>query len=254
MIHTVKFKNNYFKIHEFGANVISCNIKKTELLFLSKKAKLDGSIPIRGGIPIIFPIFGKSRNNLPKHGFARNVKWVKVRNWENENNSGIIMVLDNMNKKYWINECKLIYKVTLNEVSLTCNLEVKNLKENITFDILFHNYFNVTDISNYNCNDFNNKKYYNQLTDKNEVSKKIVINKEIDRIFSKLDKINFYNGDNQFELISNNTNVVLWNPWIEKSKRLSDFQNEEYNKMICIEPGIFKVTNHLVFCQKIFKK
>ena len=252
MIHKIKFKNNYFKIHEFGANIISCNIDNSELLFLSKKAKLDESIPIRGGIPIIFPIFGKSRDDLPKHGFARNVKWQKEKKWENESNSGIIMVLDNMDKKYWKNKCKLIYQVILDEFSLTCNLEVKNLDKNINYDMLFHNYFNVTDISDYKCTNFNNKKYFNQLTSKNNISDEIIINNEVDRIFDNLDEIQFYNGNNKLKLESNNSNVVLWNPWIDKSKRLKDFCNDEYKKMICIEPGIFNTTNRILI-QKITK-
>lgn len=34
--------------------------------------------------------------------------------------------------------------------------------------------------------------------------------------------------------------VVVWNPWIEKSKRMSNFGNEEFKNMICIEPGIIR--------------
>ena len=31
--------------------------------------------------------------------------------------------------------------------------------------------------------------------------------------------------------------VVLWNPWKEKAQQMSDFGDEEYKNMICIEPG-----------------
>lgn len=31
--------------------------------------------------------------------------------------------------------------------------------------------------------------------------------------------------------------VVLWNPWVDKSIQLSDFGDEEFCYMVCIEPA-----------------
>lgn len=42
------------KIHLHGATVISWCRDGKEMLFLSSKALLDGSKPIRGGIPLVF--------------------------------------------------------------------------------------------------------------------------------------------------------------------------------------------------------
>ena len=50
-----------------------------ERLFVSSKAALDGSKPVRGGIPIVFPIFGPPElpqfPNLKQHGYARSSTW-----------------------------------------------------------------------------------------------------------------------------------------------------------------------------------
>jgi glucose-6-phosphate 1-epimerase len=50
-----------------------------ENLFVSKKAIFDGSMPIRGGIPIVFPCFGPpvhpQHSKLSQHGFARSEQW-----------------------------------------------------------------------------------------------------------------------------------------------------------------------------------
>ena len=40
----------------FGAHVISWKSGGRENLFLSEKAHLDGSKPVRGGIPLVFPV------------------------------------------------------------------------------------------------------------------------------------------------------------------------------------------------------
>jgi len=31
--------------------------------------------------------------------------------------------------------------------------------------------------------------------------------------------------------------VVFWNPWVEKAKAMSDFNDEGYKNMVCVEPG-----------------
>jgi glucose-6-phosphate 1-epimerase len=76
------------RIHEHGATVLSyVDAKGRDLLFVSNKAILDGSKAIRGGIPLVFPIFGPpptkansdgKQSTMPQHGFARNNKWTLV--------------------------------------------------------------------------------------------------------------------------------------------------------------------------------
>lgn len=50
----LKNETDTVKIHLHGATVISWTHCGKELLFLSSKALLDGSKPIRGGIPLVF--------------------------------------------------------------------------------------------------------------------------------------------------------------------------------------------------------
>ena len=49
-----------------------------------------------------------------------------------------------------------------------------------------------------------------------------------------------YNDDDLFNsclLINLSLNLVVWNPWVEKAKAMSDFGDDEYNTMICVEAG-----------------
>lgn len=63
----------------YGATVISWKYEDKELLFVSSMAKLDGSKPVRGGIPVVFPCFGAPTHpdhlRLAQHGFARSKIW-----------------------------------------------------------------------------------------------------------------------------------------------------------------------------------
>ncbi|EEB87460.1 hypothetical protein MPER_15182, partial [Moniliophthora perniciosa FA553] len=69
----------------YGATVISWKSgdkrrpDPSERLFVSAKAAVDGSKPVRGGIPVVFPCFGApthpDHKDLSQHGFARSETW-----------------------------------------------------------------------------------------------------------------------------------------------------------------------------------
>lgn len=62
------------RVSDFGAQALSWQVQGQERLFFSPHAVVDGSLPIRGGIPICFPQFNR-RGTLPKHGIARRTPW-----------------------------------------------------------------------------------------------------------------------------------------------------------------------------------
>ena len=62
-------------ISKLGAQVLSwITPDGRERLFLSDKAVFDGSVAIRGGIPVCWPQFA-GLGDLPKHGFVRTREW-----------------------------------------------------------------------------------------------------------------------------------------------------------------------------------
>lgn len=72
-------------VHLHGATVVSWvpSASVGERLFVSSAAALDGSAPVRGGIPLAFPRFAaglpsraaSAGTAMPFHGFARNADW-----------------------------------------------------------------------------------------------------------------------------------------------------------------------------------
>ena len=52
----------------YGATVISWKSNGKENLWLSKAAKLDGSKPVRGGVPVVFPVCIQTHIQIPGYG------------------------------------------------------------------------------------------------------------------------------------------------------------------------------------------
>lgn len=144
------------------------NPQPTERLFVSGKAALDGSKPVRGGIPVVFPAFGAPTHpdhaKLSQHGFARNNVWAFGANVM-DNEAGVSVKLSKSSaatkrtvltprysalapndaiKAQFDHPFELEYVVTLAEHQLTTGLHVKHTGLSTTapfeFQALFHNY------------------------------------------------------------------------------------------------------------------
>lgn len=147
----------------YGATVTSWTASPSgkEQLFLSTATKLDGSRPIRGGIPLVFPVFSAPppthvTKDLPQHGFARNNYWEFLGSTSSESagrraddtvklDFGLSSaMLDPATKKKWPYEFGLVYSVTLSRGILEIGMHVQNKgEEAFEFMCLFHTYLNV---------------------------------------------------------------------------------------------------------------
>jgi glucose-6-phosphate 1-epimerase len=148
----------------YGATIISWkDATGAEKLWLSEAAKLDGSKPVRGGIPLVFPVFGTAPDHaatakLPQHGFARNSRWEFLGKSTSESSGtkdgGDSSVkldfglsssnLDESAKNAWGYDFGLIYSVTLGREGLTTSMVVRNEGESAwDFQVLLHSYLRI---------------------------------------------------------------------------------------------------------------
>lgn len=244
-------------ILKYGATVISWKVDDIEQLWLSQAAKLDGSKPVRGGIPLVFPVFGKSENEgfetLPQHGFARNSTWeflgqtksnpptVQFALSPEQANPEIYSKWDSGN-----NDFTLILTITLNADNLTTNIEISNTdSKEWKFNWLFHTYLKINEIEDTLVNNLPGETCYDQLIAETYVEKAPAVdfNGELDRIYKNVTTDKILQVIELGKVIHNVKrvnlpDVVVWNPWIEKSAGMGDFQPKSgYQKMVCIEPG-----------------
>ncbi|KAF2882389.1 hypothetical protein ILUMI_23759 [Ignelater luminosus] len=167
------------------------------------------------------------------------------RNNDNDVEATFSLVDDDFTRSMWNYSFKILYYILLKERELHFKITVENTdrKLPLDFQILFHTYFKVPNIYECQIYGLQNCKYIDQ-TDKNfikENDKEIVVENFIDHIYcntpEKLTITNAVGGRNMRILKYNFPDTVIWNPWIEKSKKLRDFGDDEYLRMLCVEVG-----------------
>ncbi|KAN0060393.1 hypothetical protein ACQY0O_007722 [Thecaphora frezii] len=173
------------EIYLFGATVTSWKSNGGhERLFLSSKAALDGSAAIRGGIPLVFPVFGapsdhkdapESVKHLEKHGFARSHRWILASDSdksEGENKVSVTLQLKSAGlpevASSWPFDTVLEYTVTLTPNTLRCQLSVEHLttskaEGDLPFQALLHNYFLVPDSAKASVHGLQGQSYLDKL-------------------------------------------------------------------------------------------
>jgi len=232
------------KITLQGAHIFHFKpIKKEPILWLSNLAQFKIGKAIRGGIPICFPWFGKHKldPSLAQHGFARTSIWKLVLSEELEDNTThiILELTSNLEtKKIWNYDFTLHLAVTIGE-KLDIEMSVTN-RDKKAFEIstALHSYFNISDIENILIEGVEGCRYFDALSKKEELqNEKLNFTEEVDRVYFNISKnIDLVDKNRTIKLEQEGSNsLVIWNPWLEKSKTMSDMEDEGYKTMVCLE-------------------
>ncbi|AET41240.1 glucose-6-phosphate 1-epimerase Ecym_7415 [Eremothecium cymbalariae DBVPG len=248
--------NTAVKILNYGATAYSWTIEGKEQLWLSAAAKLDGSKPVRGGIPLVFPVFGKNTDDeylskLPQHGVARNSTWEflgQVKENPPTVQFGLGPELANEElTSLWPFDYTLVLTIELGKEHLKTDIEVVNTStaEALKFNWLFHTYLKIDDIEDTMVSNLAEFKVYDQVLKQTYIDNQPVVSvhEELDRVYQKVSENRVIQVVDKGEPIhtlkrKNLPDVVVWNPWVDKSKSMADFEpKSDYEKMICIEPG-----------------
>ena len=242
-----------------GATITSWMMFSQNLLFLSKKAVFDGSKPIRGGIPIVFPQFGPGK--LPQHGFARTQIWEHV-STETEEESGDVtavfrLVSNEETLKVWPHAFELQYTVALGMSNMRCELKVINTGDApFSFQSLLHTYFHTDDLLKTIVSGLNNIDYIDSAdykTVKTDRAPVISFNGDyVDRIYKRGEKMDENVGRSRAEALlsvgdggncdlviraANMPDAVVWNPGADKCKEMSDMEETGFKEFVCVEVG-----------------
>ncbi|XP_052195318.1 putative glucose-6-phosphate 1-epimerase [Diospyros lotus] len=133
------------ELYLFGGCITSWKVSNKDLLFVRPDAVFNGQKPISGGVPHCFPQFGPGL--MQQHGFARNVNWSFVDSQDLEGKPVVTLELKDSpySHSMWDFSFQAIYKVSLDEKSLSTELVVTNTDNKpFSFTTALHTYFRAS--------------------------------------------------------------------------------------------------------------
>jgi D-hexose-6-phosphate mutarotase len=217
------------------------------LLFLSGKSHFQPGKPIRGGVPICFPWFGPKADDpaAPAHGFARLKEW-KIESTAQADDGGVQIVLslasDETTRALWPHDFRAVHTITIGP-ELRLSLEVYNTgPQPFVFEEALHTYLSVGDIHQARVQGLEGTKYIDKLHPGQRLpqgAQPIILTGETDRIYLNTRSTCITHdpaGGRNIEIAKDGSDTtVVWNPWINKAKAMSDFGDDEWPNMLCIE-------------------
>ncbi|KAL7413094.1 galactose mutarotase-like domain-containing protein [Mrakia frigida] len=260
-ILTLEFQGASTQIYFYGAHVTSWKaagsqtnggeLAAVERFFMSSKAVLDGSAPIRGGIPIAFPIFATDVHpDYPDlggaHGFARIHRWTLTHKVETEESVGVTLTLEpnEQIQTLFPPSFKLDLIVTLTKHTLDTELKIANPgTESFRFNTALHT-FPLGSLPF--TNRLNPSSPADLLSeDSCSLGKETARCYHLPDVRSRPNTVRFsYDRTQQrsgpgieIQLSGGWKDAVFWNPGRETGDKIGDLGKGEWERFGCWEPG-----------------
>jgi len=213
-----------------------------DLLWVSDAETYRPGQAIRGGIPVCWPWFGPHPDGAPypSHGLVRTELW----NWEVVRDDPGISQL-----RLWLEtggtdpgfahraRAELLVTVA---ATLTLTLTTTNLGDSpFTLSQALHSYLPIASPDSIRLTGLTGHPYLDKLTGTRQLwPESFVVDREIDRIV--LDDgqpvmLDEPSTVSRFVRREGSRSLVVWNPWIAKSRTLSNFHDDDYRSMLCLE-------------------
>ena len=234
------------EIYLHGAHITSWRPSGAEeVLFLSAQSRWEHGHAIRGGVPICFPWFGAKADDptAPAHGFVRTKAW-RLESISQAGGAVTVSMFtesDESTRRWWPADFRVVYRATFGP-ELGLELQMFNTgKTMLRFEEALHAYHRVGNIQEARLRGLDGIQYFDK-TDSNRKKMQygeIAITSETDRVYLntadpvELDDPLLHRATHVVK--ENSQTTVVWNPWAQKARAMSDLGNDEWTQMVCIE-------------------
>ncbi len=247
-LDTIRVENRFasFEMTFHGAHALSYAPRGGEdLLMVSRESNFAPGKPIRGGVPVCWPWFGPYPADAiaPAHGYARLARWelFAVRTLPT-GETRLLLRLDRSTVPAGIPQLEA-------EAEFIATVGAKLELELITYNTspgelaiteALHSYFAIDDVSQLEITGLEDTLFLDKLDGGEKIQRgAIAIDREVDRIYlDTASDVTISDHSRKRRIVvskAGSLSTVVWNPWIEKARRLADFGDDEYGRMVCVE-------------------
>lgn len=230
-------------ISRLGGQVLSWRTPDgRERLFLSEQAVFDGSIPIRGGIPVCFPQFA-TLGALPKHGFLRTRDWSSATERCGDDYALITLETtdDEATRALWPHAFRAELTLMLEADRIDLEFCVVNIGgAPFSFTGALHSYLRLLQVEDVVLEGLYGYDYRDATQGDRIVrdsGTEVVVAGPLERVYHDVQRPQLLKAGNYSLGIQAQgfPDVVVWNPWIEGCAVLSDMPADGWRHMLCVE-------------------
>lgn len=226
------------------------------IIWLSEQARYQRGQSVRGGAPVCWPWFGGLARNpptvqamhsnppsAPAHGYVRSLDWQLLGIDQLDGAVTLQFTFDSRKQPLpdWPHAAELQLNIRLDH-QLHLELRSRNLgTQPLVLSQALHSYFAVSDIRDVSVSGLDGCRYIETLEGWQERQQQgeLGFAGETDRIYldtpTRLSIID-PGWQRRIHLDARGSrSAVLWNPWIDKATRLSQFAEDAWQRMLCIE-------------------
>ncbi len=213
-----------------------------ERLFLSERAVFDGSVPIRGGIPVCFPQFG-GVGKLPKHGFVRTSEWSVTTQRCGDEYALATLELgdDEATRALWPHAFRAEIALMLEVDRIDVEFCVENTgPAPLSFTGALHSYLRVVQVEDAALEGLHGHDYLDAANGNRivrDTGTHLAVDGEVDRVYYDVRRPQLLNAGNLSLAIQSQgfPDVVVWNPWVDLCAGIKDMPADGWRHMLCVE-------------------
>ena len=216
------------------------------LLFLSRASRFAPGVPIRGGVPLVFPWFGRKADDAeaPLHGPARCLSWRLEGAAAEAGAVELTFALTKVSAARWPDGAVLRYRVEIG-AALGLGLEVENRgAAPIRFEDALHTYLAVDDVEQIHVTGLEGAAFLDEtegFARKRAGTEPLVLRGETDRVYddTRAPCVVWDPRAHRRVTITKTESdaTVVWNPGAARARALPDLGDDEWRNFVCVESG-----------------